>query len=35
MVQRRDEELVVAVPVVFGGDDGSILGLALWVADTC
>ena len=34
LVQRGDEEMVVAVPVVFGGDDGLILGLALLVADT-
>jgi len=26
--------MVVAVPVVFGGDDGSILDLALLVAET-
>ena len=35
MVQKGDEEMVVAVPVVFGGDDGLILGLALLGADTC
>ena len=35
MVQREDEEMVVAVRVVVAGGDGSILGLALLGAETC
>ncbi len=35
MVQKGDEETVVAVPVVVAGGDGWILGLALLGAETC
>jgi len=34
MVQRGDEERVVAVPVAFGADGGSVLDVALLVGDT-